>query len=217
MDNKKNAPREHYYKKFKETNPAEVTKRTGIKFDSTKNRFIVESLNHELNIDWPDFKLYSTGTKCPKALYEYKMEIIISRYLIEGRNVPASNQFKAYRDLPWGELYDPNFQGRCIMRFAHTFGYKVDKYKKAAHNLGGTPIKQSDAGYDYTFLPGIICRLLLWTPDEEFPPSAQFLFSDNIQFALNAEDLAVVGDIIIEALSDVGDAALGVPQNAKNT
>ena len=200
-ENSKNTPREYYFEKFKEIDPVEVTGRTGVKFDD--NKFVLEVLDHTLYVEWPDFKLVPKDADCPKALYDFKMEIIAARFLIESRSVPSSGQFKAYRDLPWGELYDANFQGRCIKRFAYTFGYKIDLYNKVALHLGGVKLDQSDAGYDYTFLPDIICKLLIWAPDEEFPPSAQILFSDNIQFAFNAEDLAVVGDIIIGALSEV--------------
>jgi hypothetical protein len=40
-------------------------------------------------------------------------------------------------------------------------------------------------------------------PDDEFPPSAQFLFSDNTPAAFNAEDLAAVGDVIIGTLKEI--------------
>ena len=201
MENSKDVPREYYFEKFREIDPVEVSERTGAKFDD--NRFILEVLGHTLYLEWPEFKLVPVDNNCPKTLYDFKMEIIAARFLIEGRFVPSSGQFKAYRDLPWGELYDANFQGRCIKRFAYTFGYKIDLYNKVALRLGGVSLRQSDAGYDYALFPDMICRLLLWAPDEEFPPSSQILFSDNIQFAFNAEDLAVVGDILISALAEI--------------
>ena len=203
LENSKDIPREYYFEKFKETDPVEVSARAGVKFDDSNNRFILEVFNFTLYVEWPDFKLVPADSDCPKSLCDFKMEIIAARLLIEGRHIPSSGQFKAYRELPWGELYDANFQGRCIKRFAYTFGYKIDLYNKVALRLGGVKLDQSDAGYDYTLFPDMICRLLLWAPDEEFPPSSQILFSDNIQFAFNAEDLAVVGDIVIGALSEV--------------
>jgi hypothetical protein len=75
-------------------------------------------------------------------------------------------------------------------------------FNRAAERLGGSLNKAGDASYDLMFMGGVICRLILWAPDEEFPPSAQFLFSDNTPAAFNAEDLAVVGDIVITALKE---------------
>ena len=44
-------------------------------------------------------------------------------------------------------------------------------------------------------------RFLLWEGDEEFPPSAQILFSDNFPLAfVQGEDMAVVGDVSIGVL-----------------
>ena len=38
----------------------------------------------------------------------------------------------------------------------------------------------------------------------EFPPNAQILFSDNFRYAFTAEDLAVVGDIVLGRMKKIG-------------
>ena len=42
--------------------------------------------------------------------------------------------------------------------------------------------------------------MILWEGDEEFPPSSQILFSDNFPISFQAEDMAVMGDVIIGSL-----------------
>jgi hypothetical protein len=42
--------------------------------------------------------------------------------------------------------------------------------------------------------------MILWEGDDEFPPSAQILFSDNFPVSFQAEDMAVMGDVIIGAM-----------------
>jgi len=42
--------------------------------------------------------------------------------------------------------------------------------------------------------------MLLWEGDDEFPPSSQILFSDNFPVSFAAEDMAVMGDVIIGSL-----------------
>lgn len=50
-------------------------------------------------------------------------------------------------------------------------------------------------------MPGLQVRLILWEGDDEFPPSAQILFSDNFPVAFTqGEDMAVVGDVTIDML-----------------
>jgi hypothetical protein len=43
--------------------------------------------------------------------------------------------------------------------------------------------------------------MIIWTGDEEFRPSAQILFSDNTPVAFSAEDAAVVGEVMIAAMT----------------
>ena len=67
--------------------------------------------------------------------------------------------------------------------------------------LGARKLPHGDAGYEFEFLNGLYLQFLLWEGDEEFPPSAQILFSDNFPVAfVMGEDMAVVGDVSIGAL-----------------
>lgn len=44
---------------------------------------------------------------------------------------------------------------------------------------------------------------ILWEGDEEFAPTAQILFSDNFPAAFSAEDVAYVGDIVMEYMKAI--------------
>ena len=52
-------------------------------------------------------------------------------------------------------------------------------------------------------MPGLSIRFSVWNADEDFPPSAQILFSDNFHYAFDAEDMAYVGDVFIKLLSQI--------------
>ena len=47
---------------------------------------------------------------------------------------------------------------------------------------------------------GLTIRFLLWLGDDEFPPNAQILFSDNFRSAFTAEDMANIGDIVMNRM-----------------
>jgi len=192
-----------HLEKYSQLDPEETTKRTGIEFDTEQSRFKLETLGHHLYAEWPNFKLTPKDKEtCPKALYDFGMQVLVMRVLYLGVAAPASGNFKAYRELPWGDVYDANFNGRCIKRFAFGFGFKPEKFAEAAEKLSGKKIDGGDIAYEFSFLGGIASRFILWKPDEEFPPSAQILFSDNSVLMYNAEDLAAVGDVIISALKN---------------
>ena len=59
-------------------------------------------------------------------------------------------------------------------------------------------------GYQVELMPGLTVQFLLWLGDEEFPPSGQILFSDNFRFAFTAEDMANIGDIILNRMKPSG-------------
>jgi len=193
-----------HLKKYSEIDPAEATKRTNITFEPERSRFAMHTLGHLLYAEWPEFKLVPADSeKCPKALYGFQMQVLAMRVLYLGVYAPQTGNFKAYRDLPWGGLYDTNFNGRCIKRFAYGFGFKSDVFANAAEKLDGKRLELGDVSYEFPFLGDIACRFTLWKPDDEFPPSAQILFSDNSVLMYNAEDLAAVGDVIISALKEM--------------
>ena len=205
-NNKQEVPLEFYTNKFRQLDPQEVVGRTGVCFDDVQGRFVLEVLGFKISAYWPEFKLVPDDRAlCPKVLYDFQMQVMVMRFLIESVVVPPSGSFLAYRELPWGELYDANFQGRCLKRLAYSFGYKLEDFINAAQKLGGVRLGLGDASFDLLFLGGVVCRLVLWAADDEFPPSAQFLFSDNAQLAFNAEDLSVVGDIVISSLKGAQD------------
>ena len=62
---------------------------------------------------------------------------------------------------------------------------------------------ENDVSYEFEFINDYYVRFILWAGDEEFPPSAQILFSDNFPLSFEAEDLAVVGDIYIGTLKKI--------------
>jgi len=193
-----------HLEKYRETDPAEAAGRTNLPFDTENSRFTLHSLGHRLYAQWPEFILFPADSiTCPKTLYGFQMQVLAMRVLYLGIHAPQTGNFKAYRDLPWGDLYDTNFSGRCIKRFAFSFGFKPDIFVKAAEKLSGINLDLGDVAYEFPFMGDIACRFILWKPDEEFPPSAQILFSDNSVLMYNAEDLAAVGDVLISALKEM--------------
>ena len=128
-------------------------------------------------------------------------KILVLRYLTEGGAAPSTGKFLTYREIPWGEVYFKQFQGRCLFRLAFGFGGKLDAFREIMERVGAQAISSGDVGYELEFMKGLFVRLILWAGDDEFPPSAQILFSDNFPAAFTqGEDMAVVGDVTIDML-----------------
>lgn len=113
-------------------------------------------------------------------------------------------KFLTYREMPWGSVYNDNFTGRCIKRLAFAYGNSQEQFAGIMEALGARRIKGGDIAYELELLNGLLIHYLLWAGDDEFPPSSQILFSDNFSSAFTAEDMAVVGDVTINAMKETG-------------
>ena len=127
-------------------------------------------------------------------------KIMAIRFLTRGVYSEGTGKFLTYREVPHGEVYYRQFNGRCMMRLAFSYGNKLQEFKNKMEALGAVNCGHGDAGYEFEFINGHRVQFLLWAGDEEFPPSSQILFSDNFPLSFEAEDLAVVGDIAIGTL-----------------
>ncbi len=128
------------------------------------------------------------------------VQTFLLRYLLEGKQVPFLGNWKTFREMPWGELYIKPYTGRVLTRAAFTFGTRVDAFRKAAEKMGAAPVNHGDAGFEFSLVGDYRIQLLVWAGDDEFPPSAQVLYSDNFEEGFAPEDRVVAGDILITAI-----------------
>lgn len=196
-DNKTQIPLSHYKTLLAQADPEEIATRTGVVYDAAAGTFTVHLLAAELVITWPDGNFRYPDSV--HALSEYT-SILLLRFLLEGRSADSTGKFLAYPETPWGEVYYAQFRGRCILRLAFGFGFDLERFSRACTALGGVPVPMGDRAFEIPFLERLRIRLILWEGDEEFQPSAQILFSDNFPLAFSAEDMAVVGDVLISAM-----------------
>ena len=194
-DNKNTAPLQHYGRIFADSDPEALSARCGIPYEN--DQFRIRFFNRDFSLSWPEMELKDANGIAGSP----SLKILLVRLLLEGTLIPSSGRFLPYREFPGGEVYITQFTGRCIRRLAGKYGNALPAFTAAFNRLGGRLIPGGDASCELDFLPELKIRLTIWEGDEEFPPNAQILFSDNFQTAFSAEDLAVVGDLLINALS----------------
>ena len=194
-NHKEEVPFAHYEELFKALDPQEAAVRTGVKWDGKE--FYVNLLGREFAISHPDYAI--------RALDEGKLpplptQTFLLRYLLESKTVAWNGQWKTFREMPWGEMYIKPYTGRVLTRAAFTFGTRVAAFKAAAEKMGAEPVKHGDAGYLFDLIGGYKMQILIWEGDDEFPPNAQILYSDNFAEGFAAEDRVVAGDILISTI-----------------
>ncbi len=201
-NHKEEVPFAHYEERFRVLDPQEAAARTGAKWDGKK--FYVNLLGREYAISHPAYALRAIDGG---ALPPLPTQTFLLRYLLESKQVAWNGEWKTFREMPWGEMYIKPYTGRVLTRAAFTFGTRIDAFRAAAEKMGATPVKHGDAGYLFELIGGYRMQILVWEGDEEFPPNAQVLYSDNFADGFAAEDRVVAGDILISAIK--GDMGSG--------
>jgi hypothetical protein len=197
-NNKEEIPLGHYTAQFAKLDPAAVAARTGLPWDGERRVFTARLMGAEYAIGHPD------GAVVPDTMRANE-RILLLRYLCEGKFKPAAGQRYSYHEVPWGNAYFRQFEGRVLNRAAYTFSGAIENFRQKveASGIPSERISQSDAGYRFLFLDGFWVTLMLYAEDEDFPPSAQMLFDDNFIGAFTAEDMAVIGEIVIQRLKSL--------------
>ena len=195
-NHKEEVPFAHYEEKFRELNPITVEDRLkSVKWDGKE--FTLNLLGREFAIAYPDYAI--------RALDEGKLpplpvQTFLLRYLLESRDVSWGGQWKTFREMPWGEMYIKPYTGRVLTRAAFTFGTRLAAFRAAAEKMGAEAVNHGDAGYRFDLIGGYQMQILVWEGDDEFPPNAQVLYSDNFAEGFAAEDRVVAGDILISTI-----------------
>ena len=194
-NHKEEVPFAHYEGLFRDLDPAAAVERTGVRWDGKE--FYVNLLGREYAISHPDYALRALdGGNLPPL----PVQTFLLRYLMESKKVAWAGQWKTFREMPWGEMYIKPYTGRVLTRAAFTFGFRLDAFRAAAEKMGATALKHGDAGFQFDLVEGFKMQILVWAGDDEFPPNAQILYSDNFADGFAAEDRVVAGDILISTI-----------------
>ena len=190
-NNKEEVPFSYYEGLFQNIDPVEVAERLpDVAWDGSA--FCVSLLGTAYTITWPAYSITPTAV--------LPVQTFLLRYLLEAKTVAWAGEWKTFRDMPWGELYIKPYTGRVLTRAAFTFGTRLEAFKKGAEKLGGQPVSHGDAGFEFSLIGDYRLRILVWEGDEEFPPNAQVLYSENFADGFAAEDRVVAGDMLISAI-----------------
>ena len=195
-NHKEEVPFAHYEQLFRALAPETVSQRLGgVKWDGKE--FYVNLMGRDFAISHPDYAI--------RALDEGKLpplptQTFLLRYLLESKAVVWNGEWKTFREMPWGEMYIQPYTGRVLTRAAITFGFRLAAFKAAAEKMGALPVSYGDAGFEFSLIGDFKMRFLVWEGDDEFPPSAQVLYSDNFAEGFAAEDRVVAGDILITTI-----------------
>lgn len=195
-NHKEEVPFAHYEELFRELNPQAVLSRLpDVGWDGAE--FTVKLLGRDFAVAHPNYGIRALDGG---ALTNLPTQTFLLRYLLESREAAWGGQWKTFREMPWGEMYIKPYTGRVLTRAAFTFGTRVAAFRAACEKMGAVPVNHGDAGFLFDLIGGYRMQILVWEGDDEFPPNAQVLYSDNFAEGFAAEDRVVAGDILITTI-----------------
>ena len=190
-NHKEEVPFSFYEEKFKAIDPADVVNRLPF-VTFADGAFRLTLLGTEYTITWPAYTIAPVPA--------LPVQTFLLRRLLEGTSKTWLGTWKTFREMPWGEMYNTPYTGRVLTRAAFTFGFRLAAFSAACEKLGGTKLPHGDAGYEFDVFGPFKMQILMWAPDDEFPPSAQVIYSENFADCFAAEDRVVAGDILITTI-----------------
>ena len=198
-NHKEEVPFAHYAEKFRELDPQDALSRLKeVRWEG--GEFTLTLLGRTYAIAHPDYVIRPLdGGEAPVL----PVQTFLLRYLLEGRDALWAGDWKTFREMPWGEMYIKPYTGRVLTRAAFTFGTRLEAFRKAAQKMGAQPVAHGDAGFQFDLIGPYRMQLLVWEGDDEFPPNAQVLYSDNFAEGFAAEDRVVAGDILISVVKSL--------------
>ncbi len=196
QNNKDEVPFSYYEEKFADLDPQEaLTRLPDVRWDG--KAFTLTLLGRSFQICHPKYEILALDGGAVPPL---PCQTFLLRYLLESKSVAWCGLWKTFREMPWGEMYITPYTGRVLTRAAFTFGFRLDAFRAACEKMGAVKLPHGDAGYQFTLIDNYQMQILMWAGDEEFPPSAQVIYSDNFAEGFAAEDRVVAGDILISTI-----------------
>ena len=102
--------------------------------------------------------------------------ILTIRFLLNGVKSESSGKFKTYREMPWGEVYLRQFDGRCIKRLAFSYGNRPGDFRAIMEHISAIPVKHGDIAYEVEIFPEYKIQMILWEAMRNFRRLHRFSF-----------------------------------------
>jgi hypothetical protein len=160
---------------------------------------IINFLNREITITWPDLEL---SYKDSKEELPIQSQVLLLHYLDGTRTgSKLKGEWVAFQDIPDGRFYLDAFLKRAKDPLVKKFGHKPElMVELTTEALGAEPYEYGDFSVVVKAFPNVPVALIIWEGDEEFPPEGNILFDKSISDILSAEDIAWMAGMIVYPL-----------------
>lgn len=140
-----------------------------------------------MRISLPGFEIAASA-----AVDNFTFKVLALRYITKADNSPITGEWVAYRDLPGGMFYAATIPPTVEEPLARVFGAERWALTDTAPSLNGRELEYGDESFVFHAFPRVPLMVVLHWGNDEFPPSARFLFDRCVSHYLNTDDCKVL-------------------------
>ena len=172
----------------------ELCEKGNIQFCKEKSEFVVSSIGQEIKVHYPDFVI--------KQEVEMWHHLTLLQYMAMADGSSLTGKWIDLSQMRGGLSRGISFNKDITSIFEKNFvDVSVDAFQKACQELGGVIMEgRADITVKIPYASMFPIQINYWEGDDEFPPNAQVLYSDNFAEGFAAEDRVVAGDILISTI-----------------
>jgi len=157
--------------------------------------FTIVSFGQTIEISYPEGEIINLSME---TFHSLDKRLLLLNYLSHAKNIPLSDKWVSYRDLPNGNVFYPHIKKYVIEALGDFFS-NCDKII-LRECLKATGFELIQAKADLTakgfFAPRIPILLHFWEGEEDIPSTSQILFDSTIAEQMHIEDSAALCIII---------------------
>lgn len=195
FDNMKSAAIE----RFKNKDPKEIQKYTGIKFFSETSEFHLSTLGKNLIIKYPTYQMNQN-------LNEWH-QLVILHYMDMADGYNITGKLMNFGELPGGMVRGGGFDRLCEREITMNLAmWTEEKLNAACQTIGGKVIpSNADFCVEFNFLPLYPVTLKIWFADEEIAGTGRIFLDSSASHFLTVEDAVTVGTLILDEIKNSSD------------
>lgn len=176
---------------LKNRNPDRLTEYTGAQSEKDAGRsFFITYWDSELTVSFPDFKVTHAQTG---SVVDEGVETVLIHYFHTADGTEKGDGWVSLAELPDGAFYRNAYQGYSGDHLALKIQNDLELLKNLGQRLGGKLEEFGDLSFSFYVLPRIDLLVVYHRGDDEFPPSAQVLFSGSASHYLPTDIYAYLG------------------------
>lgn len=176
---------------LKNRDPHQLAEYAGARYVEEEEGFLfIVYWDMQLKISFPDFTVVHADTG---VRIDERVETVLIHYVHTADGTVKGEKWVSLADLPDGSFYRNAYQGYSGDYLASIVQNNLESLKNACRGLGGKPQSYGDISYSFYVLPRIDLLLVYHRGDDEFPPSAQVLFSSSASHYLPTDIYAYLG------------------------